>query len=165
MTQGTPQRTNTLGIVGFVFAILGVFSLGLLAPIALLICFIALFKRPRGFAVAGFFISLFATVAIGIVTAIFGWAIFSMVRYGKPYIATMATIESFHTRVDSYAATNRVLPDDATGQAMLDGKLDGWSHPLKYARLNDYSFQINSAGPDGMWGTQDDAIMNYDKKY
>lgn len=51
-----PQE-NVLGTVGFVAALLSLFTCGLIAPIAFLMCFIAVFFPPRGLAIAGLIIS------------------------------------------------------------------------------------------------------------
>ena len=54
------QQENVLGIIGFVLSLIPLTYGGgiLLWSIALILSFIALFKRPRGFAIAGFVISL-----------------------------------------------------------------------------------------------------------
>jgi len=82
------EETNTLGIVSFVLTMVGLFGFlftswlgfGLLfiflAPLTLLLSFIALFKKPRGFAIAAFIISLLECLGM-LVTIIFFGAIIS----------------------------------------------------------------------------------------
>ena len=49
----TTKPTNGLAIVGFVLAIVGIFSSGILCPIGLIISLIALGREPKGFAIEG----------------------------------------------------------------------------------------------------------------
>ena len=70
------QQENVLGIIGFVLSLIP-FTYGggiLLWSIALVLSFIALFKRPRGFAIAGFVISLVCLAFY--LLALFGIALF-----------------------------------------------------------------------------------------
>ena len=70
------QQENVLGIIGFVLSLLPLTYGGgiLLWSIALILSFIALFKRPRGFAIAGFVISLVCLAFY--ILALFGIALF-----------------------------------------------------------------------------------------
>ena len=70
------QQENVLGIIGFVLSLIPLTYGGgiLLWSIALILSFIALFKRPRGFAIAGFVISL-VCLAFYLLT-LFGIALF-----------------------------------------------------------------------------------------
>jgi hypothetical protein len=70
------QQENVLGIIGFVLSLIPLTYGGglLLWSIALLLSFIALFKRPRGFAIAGFIISLVCLAFY--LLALFGIALF-----------------------------------------------------------------------------------------
>ena len=70
------QQENVLGIIGFVLSLLPLTYGGgiLLWSIALILSFIALFKRPRGFAIAGFVISLVCLTFY--LLALFGIALF-----------------------------------------------------------------------------------------
>ena len=70
------QQENVLGIIGFVLSLLPLTYGGgiLIWSIALILSFIALFKRPRGFAIAGFVISLVCLAFY--LLALFGIALF-----------------------------------------------------------------------------------------
>ena len=70
------QQENVLGIIGFVLSLIPLTYGGgiLLWSIALILSFIALFKRPRGFAIAGFVISLVCLAFY--LLALFGIALF-----------------------------------------------------------------------------------------
>src|SRR6056297_1203570 len=66
-------ESNTLGTAGFVTSLVGWVTCGVLCPIGLLLSVIALFKAPRGMAIAGtiigglgsLFVAFVATVGIG----------------------------------------------------------------------------------------------------
>ena len=70
------QQENVLGIIGFVLSLIPLTYGGglLLWSIALILSFIALFKRPRGFAIAAFIISLVCLAFY--LLALFGIALF-----------------------------------------------------------------------------------------
>ena len=70
------KPSNVLGIIGFVLSLIPLTYGGgiLIWSIALILSFIALFKRPRGFAVAGFVISLVCLAFY--ILALFGIALF-----------------------------------------------------------------------------------------
>jgi hypothetical protein len=70
------KPSNVLGIIGFVLSLIPLTYGGgiLLWSIALILSFIALFKRPRGFAIAGFVISLVCLAFY--LLALFGIALF-----------------------------------------------------------------------------------------
>lgn len=87
------KEENVMGIVSFVLTMVGVigtatlswFGVGLvflfLFPLTMILGFIAVFKKPRGFAVAAFIISLLANLTTLVILLFFGFlfgAIFSM---------------------------------------------------------------------------------------
>jgi len=87
------KEENVMGIVSFVLTMVGVigivtlswFGVGLvflfLFPLTMILGFIAMFKKPRGFAVAAFVISLLANLTTLIILLFFGFlfgALFSM---------------------------------------------------------------------------------------
>lgn len=53
-----PPPGNSMGVAGFVLALVGLLSCGTLSIFGLLFSTIGLFKEPRGLAVAGFILSL-----------------------------------------------------------------------------------------------------------
>lgn len=64
------KRTNSIGTAGFVVALMGVLLSWLpgvnliIWSLGLVLSFIGIFKRPRGFAIAGFIISIFNIISI-----------------------------------------------------------------------------------------------------
>jgi hypothetical protein len=166
MTSYPPQaspRTNGLGIAGFVVSLVGLFfSCGLLCPIGLIMSFVALFRSPRGFAAAGFFIGLIGSIIPTFILLIFGVAIFSFVKMGVPGINTLVAMQNSRNQISAYASTHGgALPDDADGQAAIASDLDGWGHPLHYTRISPWEYEIRSAGPDGILGNSDNAVETF----
>lgn len=155
-----PAPTNILGIVGFVFSILGLISCGLLAPVGLLLSFIALFKSPRGFAIAGTVISLIGTVFFafwGFVMVLTFAGLKEAAESAGGSLATIAVLAEARQAVEGErraGATGEVL-DDARGNEIAGRFTDGWNQPLRYERQGD-TFRILSAGPDLQFGTADD---------
>ena len=163
MTQPIPRRSNGLGIAGFVLSLLGIFSFGILAPIALLLCFFALFKRPRGLAFAGFIISFITTAFLATVIFIFGFLISSVVKFGKPMIVTVLNAQKAAENLNADAFINGGKPlDDISGNAKIVGIVDGWGRPYQYRRANDFSFELRSASKDGLFNTEDDYSQFFD---
>ena len=78
------EEHNTLGLISFILAMVGLFGfvitgwlgIGLVCiilwPITLILSFIALFKSPRGFAIAAFVISLLECIGMLITIIFFG---------------------------------------------------------------------------------------------
>lgn len=56
--------TNGLGIAGFIVSLVSFLSCGLLAPIAFILSIIGIFRRPKGFAMAGLIISTFQLLLV-----------------------------------------------------------------------------------------------------
>ena len=62
------QKTNGLGVAGFLLALINLFLLwipgigAILCFLSLLFSFLGLFKAPRGFAIAGFVLSIVALI-------------------------------------------------------------------------------------------------------
>jgi hypothetical protein len=158
-----PPRTNGLGVAGFIVSLLGIFSVGLLSPIALFLSFIALFRRPRGFAFAGFILGLIGTLFIAAVFTVLGGSVWLLVRYGKPMVVTIQHAAVARQHIEVYAAGNgHAAPPDMLGQSLIAGDLDGWGRPLIYRRVNTLSYELRSAGSDGILNNDDDYEQMFD---
>lgn len=58
-----PTPTNSLGTAGFIISLIGlVLSMGLLSPVGMFISFVAMFREPRGLAVAGFILGVIGSL-------------------------------------------------------------------------------------------------------
>lgn len=65
------RESNSLGVVGFCLMILGYLTCGVLAIPAAFLCGFAMFKEPRGLAIAGFILSLPACLGLLAVVGMF----------------------------------------------------------------------------------------------
>ncbi len=160
-----PPPSNGLGVAGFVCSILGVLTCGVLALISLPLSFFALFKRPRGLAIAGFIISLFAFIPPAILGVVFGAVILIPV-------AAMLGMSSFENEIATYAASQEiyayyqnhgVLPD----QSMVDQITDAHrtfssNHAPRFTATGPTTFELLLPGKDGAWGTADDFSKTFD---
>src|SRR4051794_20572043 len=89
----TPAPTNGLGIAGFVVSLVGlILTGGILCPIGLLLSLFALFRRPRGFAIAGFIIGIIGSLALIAVLAFFGLMGFACFHIGNIAANTAAPV-------------------------------------------------------------------------
>jgi hypothetical protein len=151
-----PVRSNGLGIAGFIVSLVAFATCGILSPIALLLSFIALFRRPRGFAFAGFILGLVGSIVPLAFIAIFGLAVLSAAKLGKPGFTTVMAALTATKNIHASALRAGTLPDDIDGNAIVGAQQDGWGHPLRYRRISVQRYEIRSAGPDGIFDNGDD---------
>ena len=119
MSQATPQPQtanvyvpqnprNGLGLAGFITSIVGWITFGLLCPIGLLLSIIALFKAPRGFAIAGLVIGVLGSAFLWV----FGLTIIEISGVGTE-IARESSVMSASIEIKADAELNNgVVPDD-----------------------------------------------------
>jgi hypothetical protein len=161
-----PRPVNGLGIAGFIVSLVGFFTGCILCPVGLLLSFIALFKRPRGFAVAGFILGMIGTVIPVLVVGFFGLMIFGAISAGKPGVQSFFSVVNAQQDVIKAAEANGyVLPEDASGNIAILRKQDGWGRPLRYHKLSESRYEIRSAGQDGVFDTSDDIELNFDEPF
>ena len=158
MTNG--RDTNTMGLVGFILAVVGVFSGGCLSIIGLVFSLIGLGKEPRGFAIAGVVISLVSLLGWVIFIAIFGIAGIAAIiglsalasETSSDFDMIVERLEQRHAEVGAYpdALDDLGLPSDVlTNQA---------GEPYQYTPLVT-GFELRDAGPDGSLNTSDDGVL------
>lgn len=146
-----PRGSNILGIVGFILSILCV-----TAPLGLLVSLIALYKRPRGFAVAGAIIGILFT---GVLAAgLFGT--YKLTRYSTGIAITGGIAvdhEVIRRQAERYHAETSTWPTDLA-QVNLPPEvlLDPWGNAYRYALTTGENWEITTPGPDGTFGTDDD---------
>lgn len=154
-------RSNGLGIAGFIVSLLGLLSCGLLAPVGLLLSFIALFKRPRGFAVAGFIIGLIGCIwgIIALVLGFFGLVLGAAgIAKAAPYIQTEIRMAHVADVVASHKNADGTIPTDLAAIPELSSRdrKDTWGRPLHIVAKSAGEFEVISDGPDRIAGTSDD---------
>ena len=154
------QPTNTLAVIGFVLSILGFLTGLVLCPIGFILCFFAMFKRPRGLAVVGMFIGFIGTAILAAILFVFGFVIFTCFTLGTPGFRTVVAVAEARQAINNYVIAHGTLPNDLEGQLAISSETDGWGHILKYTREGQ-RFEIRSAGPDGFFNTGDDIEQVY----
>jgi len=164
-TAATNQTTvkvesNTLGTAGFVTSLVGWVTCGVLCPIGLVLSAIALFKRPRGMAIAGTiigalgtaFVAFIATVGIGTVAAMFGFA--SLIGVAMEQQATL-TQASSEVRT-FYQAEGRMPSDSEFDALMMAEGIDYEGTAPRLISTDGTDFTVALPGSDGQFGTDDD---------
>jgi len=170
VNQETPVRSadNTLGLIGFITSLVGFFgTCGMLSPVGAILSFIAIFNRPRGFAVAGLVIGLigsFGFIFWGLAIIVLVLGAIGVTLVAAPEIQTELQIDHAGYVIKQYVQEHDVLPDDVLGGSLITGddELDGWEHSLRYSRIGDGKFEIRSAGPDSLFETADDVSEFFD---
>ena len=146
-----PTGSNPLGIVGFVLSILCVTS-----PIGLLVSILALFKAPRGFAIAGVIIGAIFSVIVGI----FAWGAFMVWPYMADSVEITTDFKELEQEVESYRASNNDELPTSVDQLSWDNT-DPWGNPYIYSiDQENNTWTIVSTGPDGQEGTDDDFSLD-----
>ncbi len=163
MTHFDPQRgagfddfsderkgSNVLGIVGFILSLLCV-----TAPLGLLISLIALFKQPRGFAIAGAIIGILFSAVMGVAA----WSVVKIVPFatGMSYLARISVDhEIIKRQAEQFNAESGAWPAALTAMNLPPNtSVDPWGKPYQYV-LKDELWTITTAGPDGEFGNEDD---------
>jgi hypothetical protein len=153
-----PVANNGLGIAGFILAIVGLFTCGMLNVISLPISLIALAWKPRGFAIAGTVVSagglaFLALLGWGFVAAMIGLQSVAD-EFGKT-MQTHAAIAEARVAIERYRSEHNLLPDGIEGNKLVIEHEDAWGTALRYEVTGD-TYLIRSAGSDQQFNTGDD---------
>jgi hypothetical protein len=162
--QAAPS--NGLGVAGFVISLIGlVITGGILCPIGLILSFIALFRQPRGFAIAGTILGAIGTIVPVVLFLIFGAAVFSFCSCLGMGIAaaaneqvTISALNDAERQIQDHYATHSALPSEFEGNNLIDAIRDKDGRRLRYTPLPPSSYEIRSSGIDGRFGTSDDRV-------
>lgn len=159
------KPSNGLGIAGFVVSLVGLLcTVGVLSPLGLLLSFIALFKAPRGFAIAGVVVGLVGSV-LGAVVGVALWM--AWLGFEKaaeelgPHFSTATELVAVQGELHRAYDSSGDPPSEEKGNAIASTHLDGWGRPFRYlppAAGQEFWWRIESAGPDGAFGTPDDVM-------
>lgn len=160
---------NAIGLAGFITSIVGIVSCGVLSPIGLILSFIGLFKRPRGFAVAGTIIGFIGSLGIIIVLLVVGVVVIGLLAAalsaGPGGFEMLGDSFAIHAQLENYQQQHASLPADIsqlTG-VTADELKDHWGNEYIYKPdLVNNSYQLISKGPDGAVGTADD--ISFDRE-
>jgi hypothetical protein len=157
--------SNGLGVAGFIISLIGLLVTGgILCPVGLLLSFIALFKRPRGFAIAGTVIGAIGTLIPLAIFLIFGATVLTCLGAAGAVAAadasTTTALSQADTTIQNHYRSNGVLPGDFEGNNLIDSIRDGRSKRLRYYQLGATTYEIRSSGMDGSFNTSDDRVRS-----
>lgn len=152
--------SNGLGIAGFVVALVGLVTCGILSPIGLLLSAAAMFRPPRGFAIAGLVLGLLGSMWVLAVIAL-------VVALGLPVAGAAVSAGDVATAIDlveirralrAHHQQSGALPTDLDELPLQEDTLtDSWGARYTYRRSGDgRSYTIASPGRDGQPETPDD---------
>jgi len=77
---------------------------------------------------------------------------------------TSTNLKALQKEVVSYIAEHGVTPDslaDIRSTYPLTSRSDAWGKRIKYESRSDLKFRLTSAGPDDLFGTEDDISLEY----
>jgi hypothetical protein len=155
-----PPQENTLGLVGFIASIIGLFFC-IAAPIGLIISLLGLRQQPKGFAIAGSIIGGITTLFYLAIVALYGAVIAACIGVGvaaQPMMQTAIKLDEARHAIEN-GKTDGVYPSQAEGGRIIAGKADYWETPLRY-EPTDGGYVIRSAGPDKQFNTSDDMTVD-----
>lgn len=167
------RSENGLGIAGFICSLIGVVSCGLLSPVGLILSIVAVFREPRGFAIAGLVLGLigsFWALIMTLVVASIGFAVIAAI------FATGFSLKPLEAWVDGVQITEAVVVhmrehgDAPRALAELTGLssdtlTDPWGNSYRFEISEDgASFRLISDGPDGVPDTDDDLELEFPLK-
>jgi hypothetical protein len=164
------DQTNVPGLIGFILALVSFISCGALAPVALILSIIGMRKEPKGLAIAGLIISIlgmiellifgiyFATVGVMFASCL-GLAAVGAQEAAKQQV-TKEALRQAEMQIEGHRDLTGSLPDDVSGNQQIEGLSDGWGKKLRYTRQDEESYELVSAGPDGLFDTFDDKTLD-----
>lgn len=163
------EPSNGLAIAGFICSLLGVVT-GILAPIGVILCLVALGKPGgKGFAISGLIIGLLVSCGGLVLGVIFFAGILAAVGIGLVTIALAepekleltSDMVNIAIAVKMYEEEQGVLPADLSLVSLRESvKNDPWGNPYAYHFIeDDPGFDIISKGEDGLAGTEDDVQL------
>lgn len=167
--QQPTSGSNGLGIAGFILSLLGLLTscctcfvpwLGLLSLVGLILSFIAVFRKPRGLAIAGIIMGAIGLIVVLIAVLMIALAssVGGVMQFFKG-VATGAAVSEHRSRTGSYPADLSVIQ----GQLPAEMTTDNWGNQFVYEVSADGSkFTIRSMGEDGIDGTTDDVFFKKD---
>lgn len=169
-------ETNGLAIAGFVCSLLGLLTFGLLSPVGLVLSLGAMFRPPRGLAVAGLVLGLIGSlgflliiliVILAIVVA--GAAVTAAVFGGQVGLGGIVetwldgskvrdAIVKFHDETGDWPSTVESLEGLEPGTL-----LDYWGNPYEFTiKIDREELLIHTFGMDGVEDTDDDFHHEFD---
>ncbi len=169
MSNGHRNQSNALGVAGFVISLVGlVLCGGLISPLGLLLSFIAMFKRPRGLAVAGFVLGLIGSawiiVAFLFIFVVFGVGLAGVAALGAGFVEVGRDSSTIRAAVAEHYQANGTVPSTLEALNLdRDTLIDPWGEFYRYEiQADGRRYSISTAGADGIWDTEDDFSFDQD---
>lgn len=153
---GFEKPVNGLGIAGFIVSLCGLLlTFGLICPVGIALSFFGLFKKPKGFAVAGLLIGVLGT-SLPLLT---GYAVVKSHKVHERNLqaedVTEAVLEKAFREIEQFRHEQARVPAGIEGNKMVLKHKDGWGRELRYDIIP-RKYVVRSAGPDGEFETPDD---------
>lgn len=153
-----PRRPNRLGLAGFIVSLVGLLTLGCLSPVGLVLSLIAVFRRPRGCAVAGLVLGCIGVTVGGIIGTKF---VFSWLELAPAISDGGVIAEELAKYRQSHAGSFPPSLDDLPGLPVT-AKVDEWKQLYHYRVCPEGWVELTSDGEDGIPGTADDFRVRID---
>jgi hypothetical protein len=150
-------RWNTLGILGSVFSVLGIFTLGIVSPIGLGLSMLGLLSGPRKAATFGTLVGALGTGFL----LLWGWGLVAGIQAVDTAVKTDETEVALRTgvaKIEEFRLENSSLPEGVEGNMLLirANLVDAWGEDLRYEPIDKQNYAVRSAGPDKQFDTPDD---------
>lgn len=162
-------ESNALGLAGFIVSLVGLASCGLLSPIGLILSLIAVFRVPRGFAIAGLVLGLIGSFWMTLLIG--GLGIAAIVALAGGLIAGRGPLEAtfdgwlMEEAIEDYVEARGVLPTSIDEVPGLESGtlLDRWGRPYR-VEIDHRAWEliVISDGPDGVADSDDDIRLTFD---
>ncbi|MFT7619296.1 MAG: hypothetical protein ACI97A_002946 [Planctomycetota bacterium] len=156
---------NGLGFAGFILSCLGIFSCGLASVPGFLLSLYAVFKEPRGYAIAGIILGLpgaicFGTVGLGFILVAIGAG---GLAFAVDHVASLNNaFNDAETRVRAaYVEDAKVTTKELL--VVVKGIEDPWAQQMFVSRTGQ-SFILVSGGNDDKVGIEDDITREFQLK-
>jgi len=154
------QPVNAMGVAGFGVSLFGLlFTLGILCPLGVLLSFLGLFSKNRGFAIAGLIIGGLgsAIVAIGVASVAMAASAIHHYQVEVPKQAQTAEVLAIAAvEVEQFRHQHGKLPEGIEGNKLVLKFQDAYGTSLRYEPEEGTKFAVRSAGPDQEFDTPDD---------
>lgn len=159
---GSRAGTNRLGIAGFICSLVGLLTCGALSPVGLLISLAAIFRPPRGFAIAGVMLGILGSLLIAVIVALgsltIGLRAAASVALGAGDVNALFDLHAIKRAIRQHHQETGALPRTLDELSLEEGALtDSWGARYEYRRgPHGRHYTIESPGRDGLMGTADD---------
>jgi hypothetical protein len=159
------RKRNWTGFVGFLMGIAGLFTVGVLSPLALLISLFGLRKGPRGFAITGVVLGLIGSMMIGSIvaaTSLHRQQVHERRMSKQNQVKVVETEKTLKTAVlefEEYAGDHDgYLPEPITANMLSIKYMDAWGQSLRFDDEKSHAV-LRSAGADRKFDSRDDVTV------